>query len=168
MVRFFAQTFFGTKSVYILTYSKEQFIEQLQSLMDGSKGFYARVNLTGRFTDHPNEFVLTPKWSLSFIKGFETELTYLKGAISESSIDQTKLIISVRPNIIFFLMFLTSSFVGIKNLYHLILDGWNEELLVGFLFFVVFSMVLLFILPEKFPRVLVKGLRDISRFLVTN
>lgn len=138
MVRFFAQTFFGTKSGYILTYSKEQFIEQLQSLIDGSKGFYARVNLTGRFTDHPNEFVLTPKWSLSFIKGFETELSYLKGVVSESSVEQTKLIISVRPNIIFFLLFLTSSFIGIKNLYDLIVEGWSEELLVGFLFFSVF------------------------------
>ena len=138
MIRFFAKTFFGTKSVYILTYSKEQFVEQLQSLIDGSKGFYARVNLTGRFTDHPNEFVLTPKWSLSFIRGFETELSYLKGEVSESSVEQTKLIVSVRPNIIFFLLFLTSSFIGIKNLYHLIVEGWSEELLVGFLFFMVF------------------------------
>lgn len=138
MIRFFAQTFFGTRSVYILKYSKEQFVEQLQGLIDGSKGFYARVNLTGRFTDHPNQFVLSPKWSLIFIKGFEIELSYIKGVISESSLDQTKLIISVRPSIIFFLLFLISSFVGLKNLYHLILEGWSEELLVGFLFFGVF------------------------------
>jgi hypothetical protein len=138
MIRFLAHTFFGTKSVYILIYPKEQFVEQLQELIDGSKGIFARVNLTGRFTDYPNAFVLNPKWSLSFIKGFEVELSYLKGAISESSLDQTQLSISVRPNIIVFLVFLISSFVGIKNVYHLILEGWSEELLVAFLFFIVF------------------------------
>lgn len=160
MIRFFVQTFFGTKSVYILTYPKEQFVEQLQWLIDGTKGFYARVNITGRFTNHPNEFVLKPKWSLIVIRGLETELSYLKGTIADFGVDQTKLIISVRPNIIFFLMFLTSSIIGIKNLYQLITEGWSEDLFVGFLFFgVFFNAAVVFIsrnltknISERFKR----------------
>lgn len=152
MIRFFVQTFFGAKSVYLLAYSKEQFVEQLQWLIDGTKGFYARVNITGRFTDYPNVFVLRPKWSLSVIRGFETELSYLKGTIAESGVGQTKLIVSVRPNIIFFLFFLISNVIGIKNLYHLIVEGWSEELFVGFLFFMVFINTAIVFISRSITR----------------
>ncbi len=138
MIHFFVQTFFGTKSVYILAYSKEQFVEQLQYLLDGTKGFYASVNITGRFTTYPDKFILQPKWSLAFIRGLETSFSYIRGTITDSGLDETKVAISVRPNIFFFLMFLTSSIIGFKNLYNLLAGGWDEDLFVGFLFFIVF------------------------------
>lgn len=134
MFSYLKECFFTSSYEYVLMYPKEQLVERLDHYFKDTKRFYAPVNMTGRFIDGTDTFKVNAKWSIVFIRGFSSDLAYLKGEIADQTPNQTRLKISTNSNIIFLLLFLISITLGFYFIYQGISSGEDESNWVGAFF----------------------------------
>jgi hypothetical protein len=111
---------------------------EIQQLFDKTKGLNFSVNLTGEFT-FDNEFKMTPKWQLVYIRNFEKDLSYLNGKIFSDEMNRTRVTFTVRPNSVFLIMFFAFLLFG---LFELISNNLFKDVYYASIFGVIFILVI--------------------------
>jgi len=131
--------FFTTSQRYTVYDSIANVRNDIKSVIE-RRPFDFSTNLTGRFLNE-TDFTVSPKWSFSFIRWLETDLTYLRGKLTYEA-PKTLIVITVRPNSVFVIGFYFSMILAILE--PLGISTFSKEnTLVKFWFFPLFATIIL-------------------------
>ena len=91
MLKFLLSTFYYKNFIYTTYSTRDDILDKLGILFTEKKRIFTSPNLTGESVNFPYGFEIKPKWSIGVYKGFEQSPAYLKGTISETINNKTKI-----------------------------------------------------------------------------
>lgn len=159
MLRFFYKTFYYENFTYHLVIPKQVIVDKLNELFTTKNNIFKSPNLKGSFINYPDTFRISPKWSFTYIKNYESEPAYLKGSIVEESKFLTTLEISVRPNSVYIILLIVFSMFGIYSLINAAITHKFIALLTG-LWIIGFSFPVLYFFAKNASKNLRKSFEN--------
>ena len=151
MLKFLLRTFYWDTKSYQTYLATEHVVDLLKELFSRNNKFLQRPNLRGFFTEYPSKFKMQPKWSITYIRNFETRPAYLKGVIVQDGATTT-LVISVRPNSVMAILFVVFLIYGLLRISRYLSSyGESSDLFTGF-GLLIFAVPLIIVTSRMMSR----------------
>lgn len=153
MIKFVKQSFFGQTFSYDIDSSLNNVLDKFDNLFNNQNRLFDSPNLAGDFVDYPNGFYLYKKHSAMVIRGGGKSVA-LDGKFESTPNNATKITITIRPNLVFFVLFIGIIIISSLQIANAIIKS-NSKNILPFILMLFSSLIIIYI-----PRLVTRDIKE--------